>query len=75
MTTDNPERREETSMKVYGIQSDGDYRIVEAESYGKAVAIWLAYMEQEFDYDGSEEPESVTMISDTPVVRDRECCA
>lgn len=59
-------------MSVYHIQGEGDSRIVEAETYGTAVALWLAAMKREFgdeEYEGAE-PESVALLSDDPVIRE-----
>lgn len=56
-------------MKVYQVQGEGDYRIVEAENYGRAVAIWRAFMIREFEYSLEDEPESVTLLCDSPVLR------
>ena len=58
-------------MKVYHVQAEGETRIVEAESYGKAVAIFLAAMRREFgDSWDDAEPDSVSLLSDEPVLRE-----
>lgn len=58
-------------MKLYQILFDGSHRWVEAESFGKAVAKWLQAMKTEWgsDWEGNEEPESVTLVHDEPVIR------
>lgn len=60
-------------MKVYLISCEGESRIVEAESYGRAVTIWTAAMIREFGPDSGwttdTEPESVELLSDEPVIR------
>lgn len=57
-------------MRVYHIQAEGDARIVEAEGYGAAVAAWQAAMIREFGDDWeSADPESVSLMSDEPVIR------
>ena len=58
-------------MKLYMIQFDGQRDYVEAESYGAALKAWHAHMmiEQAPDWDGTEEPESVALVHDEPVIR------
>jgi len=58
-------------MKLYCIQFDNQPRYVEAESFAKAVEAWRRWAAKEWgeDYDGTEEPESVALISDEPVIR------
>jgi hypothetical protein len=71
-------------MKVYWIKdSDWDPRIVEAPDFAKAVAAWRAFViadlkasgdYDEEDGDDSQEPESVELISDEPVIHWSEPC-
>lgn len=58
-------------MSVYLVQFDGDNRIVEAPSFTEAISAWLRAMRVEWgdDYDGTEQPESVSLIDEEPVIR------
>jgi len=58
-------------MKLYHVQFDGASFFIEAENYADAVAIWKAHVKVlwENDYDGTEEPESVHLIHDEPVIK------
>lgn len=61
-------------MKLYHIQFDDQPYFVEAESLGQAVAAWRAHVAVLWgsDYDGDEEPESIALVHDEPVVRARD---
>lgn len=58
-------------MKLYQIMFDGEARFVEAESFAAAIEVWKQVKAIEWgeDYDGTEEPESVSLMSDEPVLR------
>ncbi len=57
-------------MKLYHVQYDSVSYWVEAASFAAAVEQWKRYVAQEWgtDYDGTEEPESVALIHDEPVI-------
>lgn len=58
-------------MKVYIIRFDGGASIVEAETFGAAVESWRAVKRVEWgtDFEETDEPESVELIHDEPVIR------
>ena len=56
-------------MKLYRIEYDGDPDYIEAESFGAAIKVWREVIVPRDDIDPEAEPESVTLISDKPVVR------
>ena len=66
---------EKNHLKVFQIQWDGEWDIVEATSFGGAVDIWRKHMRDEEDtvvardiWD-HEDPEQVVRLSDKPVLR------
>lgn len=63
-----------SAAKLYLVLFDGQERYVEAPSFAEAVLAWRAAIAVEWgaDYDGTEEPESVVLMSDEPVIRARE---
>lgn len=58
-------------MSVYRITYDDQARIVEAADFGDAVKKWLEGMKEPWgdDWIGTEQPESVLLISEEPVIR------
>jgi hypothetical protein len=52
-------------MKLYHLQADGESFWVEAESFTAAIAAWRAYVH----YQANEEPDSVQLVHDEPVIR------
>lgn len=58
-------------MKLYEVVYDGQKRHVEAPSFPLAIEAWKAWARAEWkeDWDGTEEPESVALIGDEPVIR------
>jgi hypothetical protein len=59
-------------MRVYLVLFDGQERYVEAPTLPAAVRAWQAAMAIEWgaDYDGTEEPESITLCGEEAVIRD-----
>ncbi len=57
-------------MKLYHIQFDGQSFWVEAESFRLAIVQWGEHVKILWgdDYDGTEEPESVHLVHDEPVI-------
>lgn len=60
-------------MKLYQIAFDSINYFVEASSFGEAIAAWKAHVKQDWgdSYTGIEEPDSVALIYDEPVIRGR----
>lgn len=60
-------------MKVYNLMYDGEHQIIEAPSLGDAVKAWHAHMlvDQAPHWDGTEEPESITLINEEAVIHFR----
>lgn len=58
-------------MKAYLVQFDGQDRIVEAPGFAAAILAWKCAMLEEHgaEWDGDEEPDSVSPISDEEVIR------
>lgn len=58
-------------MKLYMVQFDGQQYYIEAESFRKAIEAWRRHVAVlwEEDYEGTEEPESVALVHDDPVIR------
>jgi hypothetical protein len=58
-------------MSAYTVQFDGQIRVVDAPGFTEAIAAWGDAMQIEWgdDYDGTEQPESVALIDDQPVIR------
>ncbi len=52
-------------MKLYHVQYDHESYYVEAPSLPAAVETWKRHVA----YDGTEEPESIALIHDEPVIR------
>ena len=61
-------------MKLYRIQYEGGYSHVEAEDFAQAVHLWRAWIVKEFGpdsgWDDGSDPESVTIVDDSAVIRD-----
>lgn len=58
-------------MKLYHIQFDGQSYWVESNCFGNAIIRWQAHVKIEWgdDFTGEEEPDSVSLIHDEPVIR------
>lgn len=58
-------------MKLYHIQFDGESYWVEAERFADAVTLWKSHIKVLWgeDFDATEEPESVHLVHDNPVIR------
>ena len=58
-------------MKLYHVQFDGQSYWIEADSFANAVLVWKDHVRQVWgvDYDGTEEPESVHLVHDEPVLK------
>lgn len=57
---------------LYHIDYAGDEEFVEAESLTDALAIWKQKLADDLgpnDYDDEEEPDSITLVSQRPVLR------
>lgn len=61
-------------MKLYHIQFDGQSYWVEAQSFGNAVIVWQAHVKVLWgeDFTGEEEPDSVQLAHDEPVIREQQ---
>ena len=59
------------ATKLYHVQYDGQSYWIEAVSFAEAVELWKRHVRVLWaqDYDGSEEPESVHLVHDEPVIR------
>jgi hypothetical protein len=64
-------------MKLYQIQFDGSQYFVEAPNFAMAIVAWKRYVAAswEIDYAATDEPESVLLIHDEPVIRLAETAA
>lgn len=60
-------------MRLYRILFDAQPEFVEAADLGNAVRIWRQKKSVDWDdeYDGTEEPESIELLHDGPVLRDK----
>lgn len=58
-------------MKLYHVQFDGQSYYVEAASFGDAVKAWKLHVKVVWgdDFDDADEPESVALVHDEPVIR------
>ena len=59
-------------MKLYCVQFDGQPDFVEAENFGVAIAIWRKHLiaqNEPGDFDDDVEPESLSVVSEEPVLR------
>ena len=58
-------------MRLYKILYDGEQYFVEAISFPQAIDVWKRHVKDAWgaDYDGTEEPESVELLSEEPVLR------
>lgn len=58
-------------MKLYLVQYDGTSWYIEAASFGDALVAWRNHVAVEWgdDYADGDEPESVALVHDRPVVR------
>lgn len=58
-------------LKLYQVQFDGQQYFIEAASFASVVETWKRHVADLWgeDYEGDEEPESVALIHDEPVVR------
>ena len=58
-------------MNLYLIQFDSQPYYVEAEDFPAAIEVWKVHVAHLWgdDYDGTEQPESVSLVHDEPVVR------
>ena len=70
-------RREVGANRLYQILFDGEYDYVEAPAFAAAIRRWTEYQvaladKDDYEWDVSTEPESVTLISEAPVVRYQE---
>lgn len=59
-------------MNLYHVQFDSQTYYVEAGSFADAIILWGRHVSVLWgdDYDGTEEPESVALVHDEPVIRD-----
>jgi hypothetical protein len=61
---------EGNDMSLYAVSFDGETEYVEAVSFGDAVAAWLKKKRTDWGEDDvDEQPESCTLLSDRPVIR------
>ena len=58
-------------MNLYHVQWDGGSRYVEAATFGDAVKLWREAMRDEWgdDLRPDDEPDSVALVDDQPVLR------
>jgi hypothetical protein len=57
-------------MRLYHVQYDDESYFIESESFGNCVKVWQAFMRNADDNAAfNDEPESVHMIHDGPVLR------
>lgn len=58
-------------MNLYHVQFDGQSYWVEAGDFGTAVILWKGHVKDLWgeDYDGTEQPDSVHLVHDEPVIR------
>lgn len=58
-------------MNLYRVLFDGQEFYVEAESFAVAVSLWTGHVRDIWgsDFDGTEQPESVQLMHDEPVIR------
>lgn len=58
-------------MKLYHVQFDSQSYWIEAENFGTAVALWGRHVAKDWgpEYEGTEEPDSVHLVHDGPVIR------
>ena len=58
-------------LNLYLLIYDDEHYYVEAPRLNEAVSIWKKHVEKYWgdDYDGTEEPQSVQLIHEKPVVR------
>jgi len=61
----------EPTTKLYHVQFDNESYYVEAPSFALAIEAWKRHVAALWgaDYDGTEEPESVALVHDEPVIR------
>lgn len=59
-------------MKLFHVQFDGQSYWVEAPNFPVAIELWKRHVAVAWgtDYDGDEEPESVALVHDEPVIRE-----
>lgn len=57
-------------MSLYHIQYDGEPYYVEAPGFGEAVEVFKAHLKEiDNEIDGRNEPDSVALLSEEPVIR------
>ena len=58
-------------IKLYHVQFDWQSYWIEADSFANAVTVWKDHVKELWgtEYDGSEEPESVHLVHNEPVLR------
>lgn len=56
-------------MRLYHVQYDGVCYYVEAESFARAIELWKADREADWGEPCEDEPESVALINNDPVIR------
>jgi hypothetical protein len=58
-------------MNLYHVQYDSQSFWVEAETFGQAVDLWKAHVKVLWDQDymDTDQPESVHLVHDEPVIR------
>ncbi len=58
-------------MRLYKVTFDNQPEFVEAPDFGSAVLIWREHLmaTNPGDFDGTENPESLELISESPVIR------
>ena len=58
-------------MSLYHVQFDHESYYVEAPTFGGAVAAWRTHVAKLWGctYEGTEEPESVALLHEDPVIR------
>ena len=61
-------------MNLYHIQFDGQSWWIEARNFQGAIDAWTREVAKEWgeDFDGTEQPESVALVHDGPVIREHE---
>lgn len=57
--------------RLYLLQFDGEHYYVEAATVADAIYAWMVHQRKEWgkDWDGTEEPDSVALVHERPVIR------
>lgn len=56
-------------MNLYSVTFDNCTEFVEAADFASAIALWREHNVENNDMDDWQQPESVTLVSESPVIR------